>query len=176
VALTNGGGLRADIPAGDLTYGGLYQAMPFDNRFAIVDLKGKHIRRLLTSNLQRGSGIFSWGGLVAKARCKGGSLVADIKIAGKPLADEQSYKLITSDFLASGGDGVIGRLKLPEGATTMTDDIIRDGIAEVLRKRKGRVDPAQLYSPARRRLDYEGDRPVECTKATKAPTTREEPD
>ncbi len=176
VALTNGGGLRADIVAGDLTYGRLYQAMPFDNRFAIIELKGRHIRKMLSSNLQRGGGIFSWGGLVAKARCKDGSLVADIKIGGKPLNDEQSYKMLTSDFLASGGDGVIGRLKLPDGAVTMTDDIIRDAIADVLRKRKGRVDPTQLYSPARRRLDYEGQRPVECAKGPKTPTAREEPD
>src|SRR5262249_62039819 len=71
-ALTSGGGLRADIPAGDLTYGQLFEAMPFDNRFAIVEVKGKHIRRLVTTNLQRGGGIFSWSGLAAKARCKTG--------------------------------------------------------------------------------------------------------
>lgn len=176
VALTNGGGLRADIPAGELTYGGLYKALPFDNRFAVVDVKGRHIRRLITGNLQRGGGIFSWGGLMAKARCKGGTLSADITVAGKPLGDDQSYKLVTSDFLASGGDGVIGRLKLPEGSVTMTDDIIRDGLASVLRKRKGRVDPAALYSPGKARLDYEGKRPVECSGGPKKPETREEPD
>jgi 2',3'-cyclic-nucleotide 2'-phosphodiesterase (5'-nucleotidase family) len=176
IALTNGGGLRADISAGDLTYGRLYQAMPFDNRFAIVDIKGKQIRRLISSNLQRASGIFSWGGLVAKARCKNSSLVLDITVASKPLDDEATYKLVTSDFLASGGDGVIGRLKLPEGSIKVTDDIIRDGIAAVLRKRKGKVDPGQLFNPAKRRLDYEGARPVECAKGGKQPTTREEPD
>jgi 2',3'-cyclic-nucleotide 2'-phosphodiesterase (5'-nucleotidase family) len=163
LALTNGGGLRADIPSGDLTYGHLYEAMPFDNRFAIVEMKGKHVRRLVTTNIQRGSGIYSWGGLTAKARCKSGQLDVDIKVAGKPLADEAAYKVVTSDFLASGGDmSVIGRLKLPEGAIQMTDVIIRDAIADVLRKKKGKVDPAQLFSPAKRRLDYEGERPVEC--------------
>ena len=176
VALTNGGGLRADIPAGELTYGGLYEAMPFDNRFALVSVKGKHIRRLVTQTIQRSSGIFSFSGLTAKARCKDGLLVVDIKLAGgKPLDDKADYKLVTSDFLASGGDGVIGRLKLPDGAITMTDTIIRDAIAEVLRKKKGRVDPAQLYNPAKRRLDYVGKRPVEC-QGPKAPKTPEEPD
>jgi 5'-nucleotidase len=163
LALTNGGGLRADIPSGDLTYGHLYEAMPFDNRFAIVEMKGKHVRRLVTTNIQRGSGIYSWGGLTVKARCKSGQLDVDIKVAGKPLADEAAYKVVTSDFLASGGDmSVIGRLKLPEGAIQMTDVIIRDAIADVLRKKKGKIDPAQLFSPAKRRLDYEGERPVEC--------------
>jgi 5'-nucleotidase len=174
VALTNGGGLRADVPAGELTYGQLYQAMPFDNRFAIVDVKGKHIRHLITSNLQRSSGFNSWGGLTVKARCKGGNLDVEIKVGNKLLTDDASYKLVTTDFLASGGDGVIGRLKLPEGSITLTDEIVRDGMADVLRKRKGRVDPAQLFSPTHRRIDYEGKRPVEC--GGKQSTQREEPD
>jgi len=177
IALTNGGGLRADIPAGELTYGRLYEAMPFDNRFAVIAMKGKHVRRLVTNNLQRGSGIYSWGGLVVKARCKSGALAVDIKVGGKPLADDAIYKVVTSDFLASGGDvSAIGRLKLPEGSIEMTETIIRDGIAELLRSRKGtKIDPAQLYSPKKKRLDYEGQRPVECQAAnpTKAP---EEPD
>ena len=177
VALTNGGGLRADIPAGALTYGQLYQALPFDNRFAVIDVKGKHIRRLITTNLQRGGGIYSWGGVTAKARCKDGQLAVDIKIGGKPLAEEASYKLVTSDFLASGGDAsVIGRLKLPDGSIKTTDVIIRDAIADVLRKRKGKVDPSNLFSPTKKRLDYEGTRPLECPGAAKQVRTPQEPD
>jgi 5'-nucleotidase len=160
VAVTNGGGLRADIPAGDLTYGGLFTAMPFDNRFAIVKITGKQLRRLVTSNLQRGGGILSWGGLTARARCKDGSLAADIEVKGKPLADAATYTVVTSDFLASGGDGLIGRLKLPDGSIQMTDAIIRDAMADVLRTRKGTLDPTQLL--AKKRLDYEGKRPVAC--------------
>jgi 5'-nucleotidase len=176
VALTNGGGLRADIPAGELTYGRLYQAMPFDNRFAIVAVKGKHIRRLVTNTIQRSSGIFSFAGLTAKARCNGSKLDVQITMTGgKPLADEGDYKLVTSDFLASGGDGVIGRLKLPDGAVAMSDAIIRDAIADILRKKKGRVDPGQLYNPAKRRLDYEGNRPVSCQSGN-TKKTPEEPD
>ena len=56
--------------------GGLFEAIPFDNRFALVSVKGKHLRRLVTSNLQRGGGILSWSGLTAKARCKDGQLAA----------------------------------------------------------------------------------------------------
>jgi 5'-nucleotidase len=176
VALTNGGGLRADIPAGDLTYGRLYEAMPFDNRFAVIDLKGKHIRRLVTTNIQRGAGIYAWGGLVAKARCKAGLLDVEVNVAGKPLVDDGSYKLVTSDFLASGGDAsVIGRLRLPEGSIKMTDVIIRDAIADVLRKRKGKIDPASYHSATKRRIDYEGQRPVECQSA-KQQKVPEEPD
>lgn len=164
VALTNGGGLRADLVAGALTYGVLYEAIPFDNRFALVELKGSHLRKLVTSNLQRGGAILSWGGLAAKARCKNDRLEATITIGGKPLVDTASYKLATSDFLASGADGLIGRLKLPEGSVKLTDAIIRDSLADVLRKKQGTIDPAQLYSATKKRLDYEGARPVVCGK------------
>lgn len=162
VSLTNGGGLRADLPAGELEYGQLYEAIPFDNRFAIVEMKGAHLRALVTSNLTRGGAILSWGNLAAKARCKGDRLDVQITVGGKPLADAATYRLATSDFLASGGDGLIGRLKLPEGSVKVTDVIIRDAIADVLRKRKGTVDPDKLHSPTVRRLDFEGTRPIEC--------------
>lgn len=174
-AVTNGGGLRADIPAGELTYGGLFNAMPFDNRFALVDLKGAHIRKLVSSNLQRGGAILSWGGVRAKARCRGGKLELELWVGGKPLSEAASYRLVTSDFLASGGDGLIGRLKLPDGAVKITDVIIRDAMADLLRKQKGkRIDPADLLAPAKKRMDYEGTRPVSCgAPAPAGPVDRE---
>jgi hypothetical protein len=64
---------------------------------------------------------------------------------------------------------VIGRLKLPEGSIHMTDTIIRDAMADALRKRKGTI-PASFT----RRLDYEGERPVSC--ASKSAPSTQEPD
>ncbi|HMG20165.1 MAG TPA: bifunctional UDP-sugar hydrolase/5'-nucleotidase [Kofleriaceae bacterium] len=166
VSVTNGGGLRADLPAGQLTYGELFAAMPFDNRFAIVDLTGRDLRTLVTANLGRGGGILSWGGLTAKARCRGAKLDVQIQIQGKPLDDAAAYKLATSDFLTSGGDGMLGKLKLPANAIHITDTIIRDALADVLRGWKATpraaIDPARWYSAAKPRLDYVGKRPVEC--------------
>lgn len=169
VSVTNGGGLRADLPAGALTYGELFEAIPFDNRFAIVDLTGKDLRTLVASNLSRGGGILSWGGLTAKARCKAGKLDLQIQVRGKPLDDNAGYKLATSDFLTSGGDGMIAKLNLPQGAIHMTDVIIRDAVADVLRGWKATpraaIDPVKWYSSSRPRLDYQGKRPVECSAA-----------
>jgi 5'-nucleotidase len=172
VAVTNGGGLRADLPAGPLTYGALFAAMPFDNRFAIVDLPGKDLRTIVTANLSRGGGILSWGGLTARARCRGTKLDLQIHVQGKPLDDNASYKLATSDFLTTGGDGMFAKLKLPASAIHITDTIIRDALADVLRGWKttprAAMDPAQWYTSARPRLDYTGKRPIECGAARAA--------
>jgi 5'-nucleotidase len=168
VSLTNGGGLAAELPAGELTYGQLYEAIPFDNRFAIIDITGADLRRLVTTNLQRGGGILSWGGLTARARCKAGTLDVQIRVAGKPLDDGARYKLATSDYLATGGSGVMGPLKLPDSAIRMIDGTIRDAIGDVLRGFRGTpqavIESARLYSAAAPRLDYEGKRPLECAK------------
>jgi hypothetical protein len=83
-----------------------------------------------------------------------------LEIAGKPLVDDLPYTMVTSDFLASGGDGVIAKLQLPAGAIELTDLIIRDAMADVLRAHGGTLDPQAHY--AAKRLDYPGKRPVKC--------------
>jgi hypothetical protein len=50
----------------------------------------------------------------------------------------------------------------------VTDKIIREEIAALLRKTKGTVDPAKLLSAKTRRMDYEGARPVSCSAASGA--------
>lgn len=166
VAVTNGGGLRANLPAGPLIYAALYEAMPFDNRFARIRLKGRDLRRLIAHNLSAAGGIFSYAGIRAKARCERGRLSVYIQDAkGRPVADDQSLNLVTSDFLASGGDNGFSGLNLPASAADLSGDtIIRDAMADVLRQRGGVLsgnDPA-IFNPAHRRLDYPGERPLRC--------------
>jgi 2',3'-cyclic-nucleotide 2'-phosphodiesterase (5'-nucleotidase family) len=174
VALTNGGGLRADLPAGELTYGQLFEALPFDNRFAIIELTGEELRALVTHNLTHRGAFLSWGGLSAKARCTADQLDVQIRVAGKPLDAEARYLLATSDFLASGGDGTIGRLKLAADKIQDTDVIIREAIADVLRGWKATagatVDAAKLTPAIGPRIDYPGTRPIRCGAAGAAST------
>src|SRR5262249_34960495 len=49
-ALQNGGGLRAGLPTGPLRYDALYEALPFDNRLAVVTMRGSTLRQLLEDN------------------------------------------------------------------------------------------------------------------------------
>jgi 5'-nucleotidase len=163
VAMTNGGGLRADWPAGTLTYGKLYRSNPFDNRFATVKLTGGDVKKLVAHNLRSSAGVLLFSGLTVHATCKDGAVAVELQWpSGKKITDGERITLITSDFLASGGDGAIGRLDLPPEAIAPSNVIIRDAMAETLKKRGGTVDPARLYDPAHPRLVYPGRRPVRC--------------
>ena len=174
IALTNGGGLRADVPAGDITYGQLFEAMPFDNRFALIKLKGAHVRQMIAVNLASGGAQYSWGGLTVAASCKDQKLVLDIRVRGKALADAQTYTMVTSDFLASGGDGTLGKLGLPATATAVTNTIMRDAFADVLRAKKGadkKLDPSKLFDAKTPRQRFTGPRPLRCAPDAPADTT-----
>ena len=166
IALTNGGGLRADLPRGMLTYGALYEAAPFDNRFATVTLTGGDLQRLVAHNLQKDRGIISLAGIRAQAVCADGDLrVSLFRASGKRVGANERLVMATSDFLASGGDGMIGRLGLPEGSVILeSGEPIRDIMANILRKRGGiiRGDELGLFDPNNRRLQYPGTRPVTC--------------
>jgi len=170
VALTNGGGLRADLPAGPLRYGALYEAMPFDNRLALVTLTGANLRRLISNNLQTGSGVFSVAGITVIATCKAAALEVFVKdTRGKPIADDRTVTLVTTDFLASGGDGAIGRLKLPAGSVVLTDTLLRDALAAGLTARGGTLSPLDLFDAEHPRLAYPTPRPVKCGAAGRLP-------
>lgn len=161
VALTNGGGLRADLPAGALTYGALYEAMPFDNRFARVRLSAGELAAVLAENLGRTGSFFSIGGLRAEARCEDGALRVALFDERGAVPDDRPLTLITTDFLATGGDGALGRL--PAERVTIEDaEPVREAMAAVLRERGGVIRPEALHDAAQPRVRYPGERPVRC--------------
>ncbi len=153
VAVTNGGGLRADLPAGELTYGLLYDAQPFDNRMALVEMTGRQLSEAIALSLGSSSGIVSLAGTSASARCEAGALVVKTRFA-----DDEHLVVATSDFMAT---GELGRVS-PARVTVEEQAIVRDEIAAVLRKRGGRLRPQDFLDPSRPRLVYEGRRPLRC--------------
>jgi 5'-nucleotidase len=164
VALVNGGSLRADIPAGPLTYGRLFEANPFDNRFALLHLTGRDLQRLVERNLARDGSVVSLSGVRALANCAGGRLEVRLERAdGHAIAPSERLVLVTSDFLATGGDGLFPE-EARRGADLPGGPPIREAMATLLRARGGKLggDDHDIFDPAHPRLDYPGPRPVRC--------------
>ena len=166
VGLTNGGGVRADLPKGDLTYGQLFEVLPFDNRLAIVRVRGVALRRLITRNLAGGNGILSLSGLRAEGVCRGDQLEIALTLEdGRPLLDAATYTVVTSDFLALGGDdfGVLAP-DHPEIQIDPNAPLLRERVIALLRTRPGalRPDDPALFDEAHPRIRLPGPRPVHC--------------
>lgn len=170
VAITNGGGLRAELAAGPLTYGGFYQVLPFDNVFSTVRLTGRDLADVVARNLAADRGILLFSGIRAFASCRNGELEVELQRGdGSPIAPEDPLTVTTSDFLANGGDSTFGSDRLGPEAVTIdpSGETIRDAIANLLRQRGGTIDGTDLayYDPANPRLVYSQPRPVRCAAA-----------
>jgi 5'-nucleotidase len=108
VSLLNPGGIRADIPAGELTYGDVYEVMPFENTIATVVVTGEELTRLLRAAYNGRQGVYAESGLqIALSRCPGPGRLKSVVLAdGKPIMAEKKYRVAMPDFLARGGDGL----------------------------------------------------------------------
>src|SRR5690606_882792 len=97
------GGLRIELQKGDITIGNLFELMPFENEMVLLELSGKSVLQL--AQFIAASGGQPVSGMRMKIR---NNKPTDITIAGKPLEDSRTYKLITYDYLANGGDNARG--------------------------------------------------------------------
>lgn len=105
LALMNSGGLRAPIQAGEVRIRDIFNVFPFDNRLALVWVKGKDLRSCLPAYLKRPNGL-------SHARLKmlfvNGELQYQFSVNGKALQDDRLYVVATIDYLAEGNDGFGG--------------------------------------------------------------------
>jgi 2',3'-cyclic-nucleotide 2'-phosphodiesterase (5'-nucleotidase family) len=158
VAMMNGGGLRADLPAGKVTYGSLFESFPFDNRIATAKLPARDVAAILATNLQRSGGIISVSGVSVVAKCKGPKLEVELFRGKQRVPPDETLTLLASDFMMTGGDAFWGDLKPP--ATSTEDTFMRDVFEAALRKRKT-LAPAEVYDAKKPRM-ASPPRPVKC--------------
>ncbi len=142
IAFQNGGGLRRDLPAGDITMGLMYEIMPFDNTLYTFELTGAQVKAAVEHGIMStdmNPGQFS--GLMVQYDSKkpAGQRIVKITLAdGKPLVDTQLYKVVTNDFQATGGDKYTMFLegKNPKDTSIPVRDVLVNEI-----KAKGTISP-----------------------------------
>jgi 2',3'-cyclic-nucleotide 2'-phosphodiesterase (5'-nucleotidase family) len=114
VAITNGGGLRADKQyqaAQKLTRRDLLSEMPFGNTTVLLEVTGEKLKAALENGVSQvrelGGRFPQVSGLTVEVDVKEpvGSRVKSVKVNGEPLDPAKTYKVATNDFMARGGDG-----------------------------------------------------------------------
>ena len=110
VAITNGGGIRASIPAGDITVGQIITTFPFGNYVVILETTGQDLLDAMEHGLrvypEPNGGFPQIAGMTVKfdpAR-EPGSRVVELLVNGEPVDPEKTYIMATNNFLAVGGD------------------------------------------------------------------------
>ena len=137
LALTNSGGLRADLNPGTITLGDIISAFPFPNELTVMDLRGKDLRSLMEHSASLTNGVLQASkGVEMRYDVKkpAGARVVLFTLNGKPIVDSQTYRVATNSFLAPGGDGFTafteGKNKQVRGGYNLSDatiDYLKNG-------------------------------------------------
>ena len=127
IAVVNGGGIRADIAAGDITYGDIIAVHPFGNSACLVEATGQEILDMLEMGARKtpaeNGGFLQVSGLTYEIHTyvassvtiddKGNFVSVDgeyrvknVEINGEPLDLNQTYTMASHNYLIKlGGDG-----------------------------------------------------------------------
>ncbi len=122
-ALTNSGGLRADLNVtppsaseqpGEITWGEVFAVLPFGNRTVIETLTGAQLGQALLNGLspacnpQIATGRFPQvSGLKISYTCNGTTpVITELsKVPGGAIGPNDTIRIVTNDFMFTGGDG-----------------------------------------------------------------------
>ncbi len=106
VAFYNSAGLRADIPAGDVTYGQLYEVLPFSDVVISLDMRGDQLRAVF-EKVAGGAGRLAVSGGVFAYHYGGASdhRLISVSVGGQPIDPGRVYHVVATDYLLGGGDG-----------------------------------------------------------------------
>jgi 2',3'-cyclic-nucleotide 2'-phosphodiesterase (5'-nucleotidase family) len=93
IAITNAGGLREGLQAGEISFGDVFNIMPFDNTIIAVDVPGHIILEVLAS-----------GTRPVKAGLRDGESGPILIKTGEPLEMQAIYRVLINSFMYQGGD------------------------------------------------------------------------
>lgn len=110
-AFTNGGGIRAALPKGDVTRENILTVLPFENYIYVLNLKGEDVIKLFEfiASIKQGTGAFAQVSKEIRYTINydkdGNGTLSSLTIGGKPVDKNRTYRIATNDYVASGGDG-----------------------------------------------------------------------
>lgn len=109
IALLNSGSLRASIAEGPITIADVFRAMPYENTLMTVTLTGKELLAVLNRSVsgtreEEDGGFLHVSGIRVFTR---NGQVESVHVGpnGGHLDPERVYRVVITNFMASGGDG-----------------------------------------------------------------------
>ena len=147
VALQNGGGIRASISEGEISYRDVLTVLPFGNTAYTLKLKGSDLKKVAdyAATIPDGQGSkLHVAGMTFKVE---DGKATNIKVNGVPLVMDKTYSVVTNNYMASGGDGY----EMLAGKNGYdTGFVVADVVAEYLEH----LGTIEEYQKAKRIIGY----------------------
>lgn len=158
------GGIRAELPQGELTYGDVFRMFPFDNRVSIIELTGAEVRSIVARQAHNRNRAAGFSGMRVFVSCDADQMqVRMLRPDGSEIGDDDVLRVVANDFLLLGGDEILTPV-IPDEGFPMPNGtpLVRDTIVDWFRANPGNIDPAELVDPDALRWNLPPELPAEC--------------
>lgn len=139
----NIGGLRSDMPEGDLTLGTIFSIYPFENALCILEVKGSDILETISKIAGKGMEGISRGFHIELKTVGTQVQVQKVLFERKPIDPDKTYTVCTQDYLAEGNGGFAA---FSHAKRTDLGQTLRDAMIEYIKDlaAKGKACDAKL--------------------------------
>lgn len=138
IAIYNTGGIKSSMKKGALTYGKLYEIIPFDNTVVSVILTGSQLKDIFEMSASTGEidDLLAVSGITIYVDYSKnyGNRITKILRNNRPIKLDEKFTVLTNDFLFAGGDGFETFKKGESPVVSQT--LIRDLFENHLKKKK----------------------------------------
>ena len=140
--------IRADLPAGELTFGSVYEMSPFDNQIVVIELSGSELRQVISEQAHEQKSRIGFSGMRVSAACTGTKMTVDMRLTnGRGILDSDTIKVVVVNYLALGGNRVFESV-MPDGGYELQLDapFARDVIIGWLQQKGGTINASEFQS------------------------------
>lgn len=126
IGVTNHGGIRIDMPQGDVLKDDLLSMFPFKNYLCYLTMSGENVMKFFDSmagNMQVIGG--------ASVKIKDGK-IQELLIGGEPVDPARTYGIASIDFLLNGGDDIF--VARNADSLVQTEVLIYDAVLEYVNR------------------------------------------
>jgi len=162
------GGIRAELPQGEVTYGSLFRVFPFDNRVSVIELSGLDVRKIIANQVHNHRRRAGFSGMRVFVSCEAGQmLVRMIRSDGREIEDSDTLRVVANDFLLLGGDNVLTPV-IPEDGFEIPNGtpLVRDTLVEWFKERGGSMSADEFRDPENLRWNLPDPLPEDCSFST----------
>ena len=142
VGIINSGGIRVDMPQGDIILDDIVSMFPFKNYLAYVALQGTDLQALFehlaATHIQPLYGV--------KIKATEGK-IDTLLVGGQPIDPDKIYGVATIDFLLDGGDGISVAKNCKE--LIITDCMVVESMLPYVRQLTAEGKPVEYFTDGR---------------------------
>ncbi len=128
ISVMNNGGIRNNLPEGNITIGNIFEISPFENFIFILELDASDIKKLAEYVAEKKSIAISGMQVVSTD-----NKLSKYFLNGELPKTDRKYLLAVNDYMADGGQGMEFLKELPRKAETTV--LLRDMLVEGIKER-----------------------------------------